>query len=147
MLGQRNRVRPEGSFSFSSTLRSPIHWANIRVVEEDAVPAIRAMKQDGTTPLRTLGSLSTCRSLLAAGLVDRFRVVIFPVITGLTGRQPIFDGMPDLEMVVRRTLDGRLQVPRVRPHPALTPTALLGPIPCDHLRRLSALRGASEPGG
>jgi dihydrofolate reductase len=97
---------------FSSTLRPPLSWANTRVVAEDAVPAIRAMKREGTTPIRTMGSLSMGRSLLAAGLVDRFRVVVFPVITGVTGRQPIFRGMPDLdlEMVDSRTLDGRLQV-------------------------------------
>jgi dihydrofolate reductase len=97
---------------FSSTLRPPFSWAKTRVVAEDAVPAIRAMKQEGTTPLRTMGSLSMGRSLLAAGLVDRFRVVVFPVITGVTVRNPIFQGLPDidLEMVFSRTLDGRLQV-------------------------------------
>ena len=69
--------------------------------------------------MRTLGSLTLCRSLLKAGLVDRFRVVVFPVITGITGRDRIYDGYPDvaLEMVGSRTLDGRLQlleyVPRV----------------------------------
>ena len=69
--------------------------------------------------MRTVGSLSLCRSLLAAGLVDRFRVVIFPVITGATGTDRIFDGYPDiaLDLVDSRTFDGRLQlleyVPRV----------------------------------
>lgn len=69
--------------------------------------------------MTTLGSLSLCRSLLKAGLVDRFRVVIFPVITGSTGFDRVYDGYPDvaLDMVASRTFDGRLQlleyVPRV----------------------------------
>ena len=97
---------------FSSTLESPLSWANSELVDEDPVEAVRAMKQNGSRPLRTLGSLTLCRALLGAGLVDRFRVVVFPVITGATGRERIFDGYPDvaLEMVDRRTFDGRLQL-------------------------------------
>lgn len=45
------------------------------------------MKEKGDRSLRTIGSLSLCRSLLEAGLVDLFRVV-FPVITGATGHGP-----------------------------------------------------------
>jgi dihydrofolate reductase len=62
--------------------------------------------------MRTIGSLSVCRSLLQAGVVDRFRVVVFPVITGATGKERIFDGYPDvaLDLVESRTFDGRLQL-------------------------------------
>jgi dihydrofolate reductase len=97
---------------FSSTLDSPLSWANSELVREDPVEAVREMKQDGSRPIRTLGSLMLCRALLAAGLVDRFRVVVFPVITGDTGRERIFDGYPDvaLELVDHRTFDGRLQL-------------------------------------
>ena len=51
------------------------------LVSQDAVEAVREMKDTDSTSLRTMGSLSLCRSLLKAGLVDRFRVVVFPVIT------------------------------------------------------------------
>jgi dihydrofolate reductase len=97
---------------FSSTLDSPLSWANTELLNEDPVEAVRAMKQNGSRPLRTLGSLTLSRALLGAGLVDRFRVVVFPVITGDTGRERIFDGYPDvaLEMVDNRTFDGRLQL-------------------------------------
>ena len=73
--------------------------------------------------MRTLGSLTLCRSLLKAGLVDRFRVVVFPVITGSTGRDRIYDGYPDvaLDMVASRTFDGRLQLLEY------VPTVLAGP--------------------
>jgi dihydrofolate reductase len=97
---------------FSSTLQAPLTWPNSELVTGDAVEAVRQMKQTGTGPWSTLGSLTLCRSLLAAGLVDRFRVVVFPVITGRTGSERIYDGYPDvsLEMVDSRTFDGRIQL-------------------------------------
>ncbi|MET8571505.1 dihydrofolate reductase family protein [Streptomyces sp. NPDC004783] len=108
---------------FSSTLEAPLSWGNTELVREDAVRAVRDMKRRGTDPLRTLGSLTLCRSLLTAGLVDRFRVVVFPVITGATGRERIFDEYPDvaLDLVESRTFDGRLQLLEY------VPTVLDGP--------------------
>jgi dihydrofolate reductase len=95
---------------FSSTLEEPLEWANSRLVRGDPVEAVRAMKQEDGIPMRTLGSLTLCRSLLAAGLVDRFRVGLFPVITGSTGSDRIYDGYPDvaLDMISSRTFDGRI---------------------------------------
>jgi dihydrofolate reductase len=97
---------------FSSTLEAPLSWANTELVDSDAVEAVQDMKRRDARPLRTVGSLSLCRSLLEAGVVDRFRVVVFPVITGATGQDRIFDGYPDiaLDLVDSRTFDGRLQL-------------------------------------
>jgi dihydrofolate reductase len=97
---------------FSSTLEPPLAWANTQLVGGDPVEAVAAMKRDGPGPMRTLGSLTLCRSLIAAGLVDRFRVGVFPVITGSTGHDRIYDGYPDvaLEMVGSRRFDGRIQL-------------------------------------
>src|SRR5262245_35957121 len=108
---------------FSSTLTEPLSWANTRLVSRDAVDAVRRLKDEGTESMSTLGSLALCRSLLGAGLVDRFRVVVFPVITGSTGRDRIYDGYPDvsLELVSSRTFDGRLQLLEY------VPTVLAGP--------------------
>lgn len=108
---------------FSSTLQGPLSWPNAKLVSGDAVAAVAAMKRDGERPMRTLGSISLCRSLLEAGLVDRFRLVVFPVITGKTGRNRILDGFPDvaLEMISSRTFDGRLQLLEY------APTVLSGP--------------------
>jgi dihydrofolate reductase len=100
-----------------------LFWPNTQVINGDAVEAVRVMKREGTSPMRTLGSLSLCRSLLDAGLVDRFRVVVFPVITGSTGHDRIYDGYPDvsLDMVASRTFDGRIQLLEY------VPTVLAGP--------------------
>ena len=97
---------------FSSTLTEPLSWANCELVGTDPVAFVRDLKQNETRQLRTLGSLSVARTLLAAGLVDRFRVGVFPVITGVTGRERVLDNYPDvaLDLVDSRTLDGRIQM-------------------------------------
>jgi dihydrofolate reductase len=108
---------------FSSTLEGPLPWANTELVDGDAVEVVKDMKQRESRPLRTIGSLSVCRSLLRAGEVDRFRVVVFPVITGATGKERIFDGYPDiaLDLVESRAFDDRLQLLEY------VPTVLDGP--------------------
>jgi dihydrofolate reductase len=82
------------------------------------------LKDNGAESMRTIGSLTLCRSLVSAGLVDRYRVVVFPVITGSTGRDRIYDGYPDvsLDMASSRTFDGRLQLLEY------VPTVLAGPL-------------------
>ena len=108
---------------FSSTLEAPLSWANTELVSGDPVETVQDMKRRDSRPLRTIGSLSLCRSLIEAGVVDRFRVVVLPVITGATGRDRIFDGYPDiaLDLVDSRTFDGRLQLLEY------VPTVLDGP--------------------
>jgi dihydrofolate reductase len=108
---------------FSSSLQPPLSWANTELVSGDAVEAVRGLKQRESRPVRTVGSIRLCRALLEAGLVDRLRVVIFPVITGATGLQRLFDGYPDitLDLVETRTFDGRLQMLEY------VPTVLDGP--------------------
>jgi len=108
---------------FSTTLREPLAWANTQLVTRDPVEAVREMKAKGSKPMRTIGSLTLCRSLLKASLVDRFRVVVFPVITGSSGRERIYDGYPDvaLNMINSRTFDGRIQLLEY------APTILPGP--------------------
>jgi dihydrofolate reductase len=107
---------------FSTTL-SEAAWANTQLVSRDPVEAVREMKDKGSRSMRTIGSLTLCRSLLTAGLVDRFRVVVFPVITGISGRERIYDGYPSvaLDMVSSRTFDGRIQLLEY------VPTILAGP--------------------
>ena len=109
---------------FSNTLTEPLEWENSTLVAGDAVEAVREMKTNGDRSMRTIGSLALCRSLIEAGLVDRFRVVIFPVITGATGRERIYDGYPDiaLDMARSRTFDGRIQLGGVCAQRAGRPT-------------------------
>jgi dihydrofolate reductase len=93
----------------SSTLQGPLDWPNATVASGDAVEVVARLKEESDVPLRSHGSLSMNRALMAAGLVDLVQVTIFPVISGQTGTEPIFAGAADfdLELIENRTLDGR----------------------------------------
>ena len=101
----------------SSTLEGPLDWPDATVASGDAVDVVARLKAESDVPLRSHGSLSLNRALMAAGLVDRVQVTLFPVITGRTGLDPIFQGAADfdLEMVEHRTLDGHIQELTYRP--------------------------------
>src|SRR5690606_33143042 len=118
----------------SSTLEEPLKWANSTLVRGDAVEAVRKLKETESGILSTIGSLSLARDLIKAGVVDRFRVVMFPVITGATGSERIYDGYPDvaLDMTEHRTFDGRIQLVEYRP--ACSSTHLSPPRPDRSLR-------------
>src|ERR687887_2870663 len=101
----------------STTLEEPLDWADGTVVSGDAVDVVARLKEESEVPLRSHGSLSMNRTLMAAGLVDRLQVTLFPVITGQSGLDPIFHGAADfdLELVENRTLDGHIQELTYRP--------------------------------
>ncbi len=101
----------------STTLEGPLDWPDATVVSGDAVDVVARLREESEVPLRSHGSLSLNRALMAAGLVDRVQVTFFPVITGRTGRDPIFQGAADfdLELVESRTLDGHIQELIYRP--------------------------------
>ncbi|GGM40796.1 dihydrofolate reductase family protein [Promicromonospora citrea] len=100
----------------SSTLQDPLE-RNAVVARGDAVDVVARLKEESDVPLRSHGSLSLNRALLAAGLVDRVQVTLFPVVTGRTGDDPIFRGAEDfdLELLEHRTLDGHIQELVYRP--------------------------------
>jgi dihydrofolate reductase len=101
----------------STTLEGPLNRPNATVVRGDAVDVVARLKEESAVPLRSHGSLSMNRALMAAGLVDRVQVTLFPVITGQTGDSPIFQGAADfdLELIESRTLDGNTQELIYRP--------------------------------
>ena len=101
----------------STTLKEPLDWHDATVVSGDAVEVVARLKAESTVPLRSHGSLAMNRALMAAGLVDRVQVTIFPVITGKNGASPIFAGAADfdLELLESHTLDGRIQELVYRP--------------------------------
>ncbi|MFI1379590.1 dihydrofolate reductase family protein [Embleya sp. NPDC020886] len=101
----------------STTLEGPLDWPDATVVSGDAVDVVARLKEESDVPLRSHGSLSMNRALMAAGLVDRVQVTIFPVITGRTGLDPIFRGAADfdLDLIEHRTLDGNIQELVYRP--------------------------------
>ncbi|MEU0284239.1 dihydrofolate reductase family protein [Streptomyces sp. NPDC006147] len=111
------RMRALPATVVSNTLQEPLDWPDATVVKGDAVDVVARLKEESDVPLRSHGSLSMNRALMAAGLVDRLQVTIFPVITGRTGLDRIFEGAADfdLELIECRTLDNRIQECVYRP--------------------------------
>jgi dihydrofolate reductase len=111
------RMRRLPATVVSSTLEGPLDWPDATVASGDAVDVVARLKEESEVPLRSHGSLSLNRALMAAGLVDRVQVTIFPVITGKTGVNPIFQGAADFDLALleSRTLDGRTQELIYRP--------------------------------
>lgn len=95
----------------SSTLEEPLECPDGMVASGGAVDVVARLKHESDVPLRSHGSLSMNRALMAAGLVDRVQVTIFPVIAGKTGEAPIFRGADDfdLDLIEGQTLDGSMQ--------------------------------------
>ncbi len=113
------RMRNLPATVVSSTLEGPLDWPDATVANGDAVDVVARLKEESDVPLRSHGSLSMNRALMAAGLVDRVQVTLFPVITGRTGTEPVLRGAADfdLELIESRTLDGRTQELIYRPTP------------------------------
>src|ERR1700742_2934756 len=112
-----SRMRSLPATVLSTTLEGPLDWPDATVENGDAVDVVARLKEESDVPLRSHGSLSMNRALMAAGLVDRLQVTLFPVITGKTGDDPIFRGAADfdLELIESRTLDGNIQELVYRP--------------------------------
>ena len=111
------RMRSLPATVVSTTLEGPLDWPDATLESGDAVDVVARLKEESEVPLRSHGSLSLNRALMKAGLVDRVQVTLFPVITGQTGQDPIFQGAADfdLELIDNRTLDGHIQELVYRP--------------------------------
>ena len=111
------RMRSLPAFVLSSTLQEPLDWPDATLLSGDAVDIVARLKEESEVPLRSHGSLSMNRTLMAAGLVDRVQVTLFPVICGQTGEDPIFQGAADfdLQLMESRTLDGHTKELIYRP--------------------------------
>jgi dihydrofolate reductase len=105
------RMKNMPAIVVSTTLEGPLDWPDATIASGDAVDVVARLKQESNVPLRSHGSLSMNRALMAAGLVDRIQITLFPVISGQTGAAPIFQGAADfdLELIESRTLDGNTQ--------------------------------------
>lgn len=111
------RMKSMPTTVISSTLEAPLDWPDATLEHGDAVDIVARLKKDSPVPLRSHGSLTLNRALMAAGLVDRIQVTIFPVISGRTGADPIFKDAADfdLELLESHTLDGHTQELTYRP--------------------------------
>jgi dihydrofolate reductase len=104
---------------FSRTLREPLEWKNSRLVKGPLGDEIAALKRQPGDPIRSIGSISLVKSLVQLGLLDRLRLMVFPLILGAAGREPIFAGYPHVALELEQTklIDSRLLLLEYRPAP------------------------------
>ena len=105
---------------FSTTLAEPLAWNNAQLAKQEPAAEIRALKGQTGDPLRSIGSITLVRHLMAAGLVDRLRLIVFPHVLGKAGQEPVFAGYPETSLALASTtvLDSRLLVCEYRPDTA-----------------------------
>jgi dihydrofolate reductase len=105
-----DRMRSLPTYVISASLEDPLDWPDATVLGGDPVESVARLKEESDVPLRSHGSLILNRALLAAGLVDRVQLTLFPVISGQTGDEPIFAGAADfdLELLESRTFDSHI---------------------------------------
>jgi len=102
---------------FSSTLKEPLAWKNARLAKAPVADEIAALKRQAGDALRSIGSVSLVRSMMQLGLVDRLRLMVFPVILGAGGREPIYAdySRTGVELIDTKVLDSRLILLEYRP--------------------------------
>jgi len=117
-----SRMRSLPATVVSTTLEGPLDWPDATVESADAVDVVARLKEESEVPLRSHGSLSMNRALMAVGLVDRLQVTLFPVVTGPTGEAPIFQGARDFDLELIEQRDARRSHPRAHlpTQPSLT---------------------------
>jgi dihydrofolate reductase len=95
-------------FLFSRTL-DKADWPGLEIVGDGMTGFVRDLKADGGSELRILGSLSLVRQLAGAGLLDRLKLVVCPLVLPKTGVEPTFEGWDDtaFDLVSTKVLDGR----------------------------------------
>jgi dihydrofolate reductase len=78
-------------FVVSRTLTDP-GWANTRVLSGDPVEEVRALRASSDGEIGVTGSITLCHALIGAGLVDEYRLFVFPRVLG-RGRRLFPDGV------------------------------------------------------
>ena len=95
---------------FSTTLSEPLVWSNTHIITGDLGQQIRTLKEQRGDAIRSIGSIQLVEGMMALGLVDRLRLMVFPLILGKTGREPIYTNLKRtaLHLVETKVLDSRL---------------------------------------
>jgi dihydrofolate reductase len=91
-----NRVQ---KYVVSSTMTDP-QWQNSTILAGDPVEQVRTLKEQPGQDIVVTGSITLCHTLINAGLVDEYRLFVYPVVQG-RGRRLFPDGfeLPRLRLL------------------------------------------------
>lgn len=99
----------------SATLEEP-GWQNSTILGGDWLARVRALKEEQGQEIGVTGSITLCHALIEAGVVDEYRLFVYPVVQG-SGRRLFPDGyeVPHLTLLDNRTFDSGVTLVRYRP--------------------------------
>ncbi|KIH99673.1 dihydrofolate reductase [Streptomonospora alba] len=98
-----NRVQ---KYVVSSTVSEP-RWQNSTVLSGDPAQEVRALKEQQGQDIVVTGSITLCHTLIEAGLVDEYRLFVFPAVQG-RGRRLFPEGAepPELKLLEAKAFRG-----------------------------------------
>lgn len=85
---------------FSNTLKEPLDWQNSRLSKRKLADELSALKNEPGDPLRSVGSINLVKQIMQLGLVDRLRLLVFPVVLGSNGKEPLFAGWEEATLTL-----------------------------------------------
>jgi dihydrofolate reductase len=85
-----NSVR---KYVVSETLEEPLEWSNSTLIKDNVVEEITNLKHQDGKNITVHGSATLVRTLMQHGLVDRYRLLVYPVIVG-KGKRLFEEGIP-----------------------------------------------------
>lgn len=88
--GVADYINGVAKYVVSSTMSDP-EWGNSTILSGDPVDQVTALKATPGADIVATGSITLCRTLIAAGLVDEYRLFVYPVVQG-GGRRLFPDG-------------------------------------------------------
>ncbi len=74
-----NSVR---KYVVSRTLEEPLEWSNSTLIKDNVVEEITSLKQQDGKDITVHGSATLVQTLMQHGLVDRYRLLVYPVVLG-----------------------------------------------------------------
>ena len=85
-----NSVR---KYVVSKTLEEPLEWNNSTLIKDNIVEEITNLKQQDGKDIAVHGSATLVQTLMQHDLVDRYRLLVYPVVVG-TGKRMFTEGIP-----------------------------------------------------
>jgi len=103
----------------SRTLSEPLSWQNSTLISGDVVGRLRQLKSEIAQDMMVIGSGDLVQTLMANGLVDEYRLMVYPVVLGEGKR--LFreaDAIKRLRMTGSESTSAGILLLRYEPEPA-----------------------------
>ena len=100
----------------STTLEGPLDWNNSTLIEGNVAEEVSRIKRQPGKDILVFGSGDLVNTLMKHGLIDEYRLMVFPIVLG-SGKRLFGDGLDTtvLELVDTKAFDSGVVVLTYRP--------------------------------